>query len=444
MLSPLHPFDAGLLGLQPDRRRVSTQLRGRLVYLDEVEAIVVVQTRLAEGWRCGVVARRNRHGPGPRVDVSDDEMAAAVFRRLPVDARTGLVAWQAVMLWQAWTYRHWHSPRMRQLCRILAEDLRRPGTVTVNLHAGAVRQVLNQLNMRPPGLAQLLRHLVAAGVLTPVSSAGEDSADTRSHQLDQVHPYPSGLQRLLEGLAVGTSDGAEPVYRLRLKLPRSLADVESVEIAPSEQPDRRRHDVSTGSRRSFVAHRSRRRLMVSASTLVLLLLSQSAVGCDRPNGTPPPQPPPEPVVIVTRTPPVEPDPITAVGDAVATYLGMWRAYQDAIKIPDPLYPELDRYAAGEALRRLWDGLVATRLDGLRGIGVLLSAPHVVEVRPAVDPREVSIRDCVDTSQTTLVAIDPSIEYVNGPGGRRLCLATVTRDGDGWKVTTLRVHPVGSC
>jgi hypothetical protein len=86
-----------------------------------------------------------------------------------------------------------------------------------------------------------------------------------------------------------------------------------------------------------------------------------------------------------------------------------------------------------------------RDQGLKGEGRFVVSPQVTEIAPASAPTKVGIRDCVDTAQSRIVRASPGPRYSDKPGGRRLCQATVQRQGDGsWKVTSFGLHEVGSC
>src|SRR5262245_45038928 len=58
------------------------------------------------------------------------------------------------------------------------------------------------------------------------------------------------------------------------------------------------------------------------------------------------------------------------------YLGMQNAFAKASETADPDYPDLSRYTAGTALKRLRDGLTSMRNDGLRGRGRAVFQPKV--------------------------------------------------------------------
>jgi len=122
---------------------------------------------------------------------------------------------------------------------------------------------------------------------------------------------------------------------------------------------------------------------------------------------------------------------------------MWRAYVEAIRIPDPNYPDLARYTQGDALQVFATGLTSVQDDGLVGEGDVTLAPRVVAERPG-NPSTADIEDCVDTSQSRLVKRDGS-PYEDSPGGRQSARATATEvSPGGWKVTAFALFEVGTC
>jgi hypothetical protein len=152
-----------------------------------------------------------------------------------------------------------------------------------------------------------------------------------------------------------------------------------------------------------------------------------------PSAATPPQPPP-------TTPGPDEEPRQQALDA---YVSMQRAYQRAAETADPDHPDLARYAAGDALRRLRDGLTSIRDQGLRGRGEATYRPVVESVNPIDAPTTITVRDCMDTSATELY--DPSgAPYQDEPGGLRLVVATVEVVDGTWKVTSFGVHEVGTC
>ena len=131
---------------------------------------------------------------------------------------------------------------------------------------------------------------------------------------------------------------------------------------------------------------------------------------------------------------------------LAAYVGMWEAYESAGQPPaaDPGSPVLARYAAGEALDALVNGLVSMRGAGLVFQGRVVFAPEVVEVSPASVPARARVEDCADSTGSARVRADGA-PFADEPGGLRRIVAELERGrAGGWKVTSFAVLEVGSC
>jgi hypothetical protein len=124
---------------------------------------------------------------------------------------------------------------------------------------------------------------------------------------------------------------------------------------------------------------------------------------------------------------------------------MWQAYNAAIEIPDPNYPDLAKYATGRALTTLVGALKSVKDQGLKGTGQLVLSPHVTKITPVDAPTSIDVQDCYDDAATHVVRASPGPPYQDTPGGRRLCVATVERQAEGtWKVTQFSLGKVGTC
>jgi hypothetical protein len=209
-------------------------------------------------------------------------------------------------------------------------------------------------------------------------------------------------------------------------------------------------DISPGPERRGGRLMSRSRL--AAAGLLLITAAAVVSGCS--SGRTSPAPAPSPTVSLpssssTTSPSTRPSPAdpraAAVAEAVAAYRGMWRAYNEAVKVPDPRSPALARHATGGALRTLVSGLTSVKDKGLRGTGNLSLSPKVTELSPADTPTRIRVTDCFNDGRTRLVRASPGPTYKDTPGGRRLCLATAQRQADGsWKVTEFGLQGVGTC
>jgi hypothetical protein len=132
--------------------------------------------------------------------------------------------------------------------------------------------------------------------------------------------------------------------------------------------------------------------------------------------------------------------------AIATYEGMWGAYDAAGRAPqaNPDHPRLAEFAQDRALDVLVSGLRALRERGEVVDGEVVLHPRVVELSPADVPTQVEIEDCGD--DTSWLTVDArSGQVIDRPSGRRLIFATVQEVSDGqWKVVDFAVREVGSC
>ncbi|ROO62976.1 hypothetical protein EDC02_4985 [Micromonospora sp. Llam0] len=135
---------------------------------------------------------------------------------------------------------------------------------------------------------------------------------------------------------------------------------------------------------------------------------------------------------------------SAEQQALAAYEGMWQAYAAAGLTADPDEPDLARYASGQALTTLRDGLAQYREDDQFLKGDLVTHPQVTDASPDPDPTSVTVTDCLD--DTKFLVYKRSGELVDdAPGGRRYTKATVTNLGaEGWKVTSFGVQAVNTC
>lgn len=129
--------------------------------------------------------------------------------------------------------------------------------------------------------------------------------------------------------------------------------------------------------------------------------------------------------------------------AVTAYRGMWAAFVSAGRVADPKHPDLARYAADDALRALVAAIESNKKDRLIAKGDIVANPRVTELTPANAPQQASVRDCLDTTNASLVKADGS-PYQDTPGGRRIVTATVKKLGATWKVISFVPLEVGSC
>ena len=179
------------------------------------------------------------------------------------------------------------------------------------------------------------------------------------------------------------------------------------------------------------------------ATLALLIAMASGCRSTEPAPVTAPTTPPPPTPALSPSP--SPDPLEAAEQAALdAYRGMWSAYVEASRIPDPEHPDLARHATADALQVLENGLETIANNGLASRGDVALDPRVTEVQPVDQPTAATISDCVDTSDTELYRTSGE-PYQDTPGGPRLAEATVEDLGGGdWKVTGFALYGVGTC
>jgi hypothetical protein len=140
-----------------------------------------------------------------------------------------------------------------------------------------------------------------------------------------------------------------------------------------------------------------------------------------------------------------PEPADPAQVALAVYVAMWDAYDEAARDPQADAEEagLDRYATGDALAMVTDLVASLREDGLVAEGSIDHSPRVTEMSPEEDPSSARVEDCADTSDQTVVRADGG-PYEDEPGGLRLIFADVELHEGVWTVTALGIGRVGSC
>ena len=138
---------------------------GRLLYLPRRAAVVTVGHRRAGGRTCWVVAV---NGPRPRdgrIDLTERQLAGA---RAHLRAREVQDPEVFVLLWKTRLAQRppGHTER---LGRVLADDLRIPGTRTLFLDPATADQLLLRARVLPTALPVALARLVRAGFLDCVT-----------------------------------------------------------------------------------------------------------------------------------------------------------------------------------------------------------------------------------------------------------------------------------
>jgi hypothetical protein len=151
------------LGSCGQRPRDDSDPRSRVLYLSDAHLIVAVECRTHDGWRCAVIARQGHdHGPG-HLTLTGDALTHA-HTTLAADPvhDPDLYA----LLWQARVRQRWLGGHIQAVARVIAEHLRPPGTLTVDIDQHAATRLVTTADLRVPGLRQLLTRLTDGGLLT--------------------------------------------------------------------------------------------------------------------------------------------------------------------------------------------------------------------------------------------------------------------------------------
>ena len=153
-------FDLGYCGDVP---RDTSNPRNRLLFLPDAQLIVAVECIRAEGgWRCGVIAgNRLARRPG-HLTLTDDDLAHA-HTTLAADPihDPDLYA----LVWQARVLQGWLGGHIQAVARVMAESLRPPGTLTIDIDQCAATRLITAARIRVPGLRRILARLTDGGML---------------------------------------------------------------------------------------------------------------------------------------------------------------------------------------------------------------------------------------------------------------------------------------
>jgi hypothetical protein len=141
---------------------------GRLLYLPELRAIVAVGYRTPGGRVCWVVAAHGDLARERAIELADARIATAATALTTAD----LADPDTFAL--LWLTRLAQSPPLRglpahleHLGRVLAEDLRPPGRLSVTVDGAAIRHLTTTAGILPGTLPGALQRLVEAGLLRP-------------------------------------------------------------------------------------------------------------------------------------------------------------------------------------------------------------------------------------------------------------------------------------
>ncbi|CAO5187325.1 Secreted protein/lipoprotein [Frankia sp. AiPs1] len=131
-------------------------------------------------------------------------------------------------------------------------------------------------------------------------------------------------------------------------------------------------------------------------------------------------------------------------DALAAYLGMWKAYAQASHTSDWQAPNLSQYASGDALQFVTRNLYADHYNGLISKGEPVNKPRVTSAGQENPPKSVMVVDCADDRNWLQYRTDGSL-LDSTPGALHRVVAEVRLHTDGkWRVTQFGIDSAGSC
>lgn len=141
---------------------------GALCYLPASGAVVVLMDPVTAGWVCAVITDPRRgHRRGTIVELCDGDIRSA----LPVDLADPTIALPAGEFARVWLARIWgdtRGGRLYQVARVLAHQVRDPGTRTVLINDAVQGRLATAAHLRPQGLQRILARLQSNNLLTPV------------------------------------------------------------------------------------------------------------------------------------------------------------------------------------------------------------------------------------------------------------------------------------
>jgi len=160
-------FPLGHVGPRP---RVAGDPRRRLLALAGADAIVLVGTRLPGGWACHVIARRRPDKRPRRVVLTDTEIDDAVTE---VDADRNRDPDTYAMVWLARVHTSFPANNISPVARVMAEQIRRPGSLTIDLDHHAVSRLAVAARRRADRLDRVLQRFVDHELLAAETPPGD-------------------------------------------------------------------------------------------------------------------------------------------------------------------------------------------------------------------------------------------------------------------------------
>lgn len=152
-------IELGHLGPAP---RHADDLHNRLYYQPETGMVVAIECRVnGGGWRAGVIAARAGIHPA-HIELSEADLTRA---RQTIDADADGDPDLFALLWQTRVCQRWRGGHIFQVARTMAESLRPPGSLAVEIDTDTARRLTLAAHLRPPALRVLLHRLIDAGMV---------------------------------------------------------------------------------------------------------------------------------------------------------------------------------------------------------------------------------------------------------------------------------------
>jgi hypothetical protein len=130
--------------------------------------------------------------------------------------------------------------------------------------------------------------------------------------------------------------------------------------------------------------------------------------------------------------------------ALAVYRSYWNALVEASKVPDPRYPDLEKYAADKALANGQSTLWLLERQGIAYKGEPVLNPTVTSVELGASPL-VTISDCVDSTNWQPIHKDTGESAAAPDQAARVPSTTEARAyGDGWVITNTTADRSRTC
>jgi hypothetical protein len=147
---------------------------------------------------------------------------------------------------------------------------------------------------------------------------------------------------------------------------------------------------------------------------------------------------------VDASPPGSEAKVQAAAAALAAYHGYWKAVVKARSIPDPRYPDLEKYATDKALANEYSSLLLLEREGIIYRGEPMLVPVVASVELGADP-VVTITDCVDSTKWQPVYKATGESAAAPEQSPRVPGSAAARPlGDNWLITSIDVDRSRTC